>query len=349
MGKQSEAAKQAMIAWLSDEHELGKAPSKIECADEFDLYDLHYYVFRFKKGMFGDWLLGVAGGYEKESNEHCGHVYSDFEKYQKETALDSARQMVEKIRAYWMGQAKQQQIKECFERNLKYISKTEISAETIEKQFVRDEKHYYLTVGKADFPSGRIVLADPLAYLPSKKYSPQLEIAIPIGSYPVDVSIYRNEDIGIRMCTARLKVKETRAVRYICAMPTKETAVSANNEGVLSGFPVEAGMMTICDAKVADEYGQFLDGWHNENPDKNHYDDYFATFFAQSYQTFPAYQREGGDFIVWNNPISNHNMVMIASGFGDGFYQGYIGYDENDEVCEVIVPMVNPELFEDES
>ena len=31
------AAQTAMIEWLSDSHELGKKPFKIECAGEFDL------------------------------------------------------------------------------------------------------------------------------------------------------------------------------------------------------------------------------------------------------------------------------------------------------------------------
>ena len=150
------------------------------------------------------------------------------------------------------------------------------------------------------------------------------------------------------MCTARLRIKDTKPVTYILAAPTKESAAAARGDEVLSGFPVDAGMMTICDVKVADEYREFLDQWYRENPGKNHYDDYFAAFFAQSYEMFPTYQREGGDFIVWINPIHHRNMVMIASGFGDGFYQSYIGYDENEEVCQIIVPMVNPDLFEDE-
>ena len=36
---------------------------------------------------------------------------------------------------------------------------------------------------------------------------------------------------------------------------------------------------------------------------------------------------------------------MIASGFGDGFYQFYWGYDNDNERCELIIPLVNPDLF----
>ena len=37
--------------------------------------------------------------------------------------------------------------------------------------------------------------------------------------------------------------------------------------------------------------------------------------------------------------------MMVASGLGDGFYQSFWGYDERDEICELIVPMVDPDLF----
>lgn len=348
MKTQKEAAKQAMIRWLANERELGKAPSKIECAFEFDLHGLHYYGFRFKKKLFGDWLLGVAGGYEAGSMEHCGHVFSDFEPYQPKTAVDSAIELVERIRQYWMQQARQQEVQQRFQENLRYISQTELSVDTIERQFVNDAKHHRMLIGNAHFPTGRIVTADPLAYLPANKFSPELEVTIPKGSYPVEVAIYRNPDIGIRMCTTRLMVKDTKAVRYECAAPTRETAVAQNETGLMSGFPVDAGMMTICDAKAAEAYREFLDQWYAEHPDQNHYDHYFADFFAESYEQFPAYQRECGDFILWDNPLSHRNLVMVASGFGDGFYQSYIGYDQDQEICQIVVPMIDPALFEED-
>ena len=51
--QQRRAAEASMIEWLSHSGELGKAPAKIECTKEFDLHDLHYYVFRFKAKMLG--------------------------------------------------------------------------------------------------------------------------------------------------------------------------------------------------------------------------------------------------------------------------------------------------------
>lgn len=344
---QMAAAQQAMIVWLTHIEELGKAPFKIECVNEFELYDLHYYVFRFKKNMFGSWLLGICGGYETDELEHCGHIFSNMEKYKEDTAIEVSKIIVEEIRTYWIQKAEEQEeVQALFEKNLKYISQTEIKAEDIKRQFVKSETRFYLTVGQIDCPTGKIVVADPLCYLAAGEFCPQLEKEIPPGTYPVEVSICRSDLVGIRMCTARMKIKDTEAVYYQCAIPSEETAAAKAVDGVLSGFPVEAGMMTICDAQVAKEYRDFLEAWQEANQGKNHYDDYFASFFAESEKALPAYQRQGGDFIEWTNPQTAHKMVMIASGFGDGFYQSYWGYDSEDNICELIVPMVNPDLFE---
>lgn len=237
-------------------------------------------------------------------------------------------------------------LENAFKQNLEYICQTEIKPEDIEKQFVKTNTRFYLTVGEIDCPTGKIIVSDPLYYLPENQYCPVLKEEIKPGKYPVEVALCRNEYIGIRMCTARLKIKNTQAIKYKCATPTEETAVSESKEEVFTGFPVEAGMMSFCDEQVAQEYRNFLNNWHKENKDKNHYDDYFADFFKQSEQKLPQYQREEGDFIEWTNPDSKNKMVMIASGFGDGFYQSFWGYDDQDEICELIVPMVNPDIFE---
>lgn len=105
--KQIDAARQAMTEWLAHPQELGKAPAKIEYTETFELHDMRYYIFRYKKSMLGKWLLGVCGGYEGDELEHCGHVFSEMEEYDESTAVESAKNMVEMIRSYWMQQAEE--------------------------------------------------------------------------------------------------------------------------------------------------------------------------------------------------------------------------------------------------
>ena len=103
---QLNAAQEAMVEWLADPHELGKKPNKIECAGEFEYSEMRYYIFKFKKGVFGKWLVGVCGGFEDDDLEPCGHIFSDMQEYDKTTAKNECISMIEKIMAYWMEQAK---------------------------------------------------------------------------------------------------------------------------------------------------------------------------------------------------------------------------------------------------
>lgn len=107
--EQLHAAREAMENWLSHPQELGRLPAKIECTGDFQLHGLRYYMFRYKKSVLSRWMLGVAGGYEENSSENCGHVFSEMEPYDEAIAQDRCIAMVERIRAYWKARADQAQ------------------------------------------------------------------------------------------------------------------------------------------------------------------------------------------------------------------------------------------------
>lgn len=109
MIEQAKAATAVMEEWLSHPQELGKKPTKLEIAGEFDLHDLHYYIFKFKATFFSSWKVAVCGGYEGDGLGHCGHIYSEMEAYDPATAQEKCVAMVEKIRQYWMEQAGKQE------------------------------------------------------------------------------------------------------------------------------------------------------------------------------------------------------------------------------------------------
>lgn len=348
--KQKDIARKALCEWLAEQEEMdGKPPKKIEFAfalKDDQNNDLIFFVFKFKKNALGKYLIGIAGGFPDEESTDCSAVFSGLDEFpsDKDEAVELAFRMIDFILQF----NAREKIQAVFEQNLKYISKTEVDAEKIARQFVKTETRFFLTVGTVDVPSGKVIAADPLCYMFGEHViAPVLKREIPKGSYPAEVSICRHDYIGVRMCTARLKIKDTKAVRYEQAESEEETAAAKLKDGVMHGFPVDAGMMCFIDAGAAKNYAEFLGKWHKKNPGKNHYDDYFAAFFAESDKKLPAYQREGGDFIEWTNPDSGERMVQISSGFGDGFYQSFWGFDESGDVCELIVPMVDPDIFEE--
>ena len=72
------AAQTAMIEWLSDPHELGKKPFKIECAGEFDFNEMHYYIFKFKASLLGN--LEVLSFIMKKQDNFVKEVVSFLKK-----------------------------------------------------------------------------------------------------------------------------------------------------------------------------------------------------------------------------------------------------------------------------
>lgn len=234
-----------------------------------------------------------------------------------------------------------------FEKNCKFISQTELNADFIKRQFVKNETRDHIVIGEISLPTGKICVGDPLAYMCTGSYTPELKRTVKAGVYPVEIAVSRTPVASLRISTARVKFSGRAAVRYELAEPTPETAAFKCSDGDLTGFPVDAGMMAFMDSDVIKEYISFIDKWHKENPEGNHYDDYFEGKFADSYAKLPDYQRDGGDFIQWTIPDTDHSVVMLSSGFGDGFYQCYWGIDEIGEICELTVPLVNSDVVDE--
>jgi len=106
------------------------------------------------------------------------------------------------------------------------------------------------------------------------------------------------------------------------------------------GFSVDAGLATIVDVETKNAYCDFEEKWYQENPEKNIYDDFFAEIFAQNAIEHPLYQREGGDWINFRIPDTDLTIPMIQSGFGDGNYPVYFGYDKDHQLCDVVIEYI---------
>lgn len=234
-------------------------------------------------------------------------------------------------------------LSEAFRKNLKFISEVTLDADFANKIFSPLDGMRQYTLGSCEFGSGTIVTADPLCYLQDPKSVTIKGKTIAPGSYPVQIAVSESEMAGLRIVGARLRIKDSRAVKYELA----ESLAQKDGEWKRSfaGFPVECGMACFCDLQAAQSYWRFLEGWYAEHKNGNIYDDYFAALFADSYKKEPSYQREGGDFLMWSNPLDGTQIAMFASGLGDGFYSDYWGIDGEGEICELTMIFMDPELF----
>ena len=199
-----------------------------------------------------------------------------------------------------------------FEKNLDFLRKDEYSKEFIENLFTESDRISLDTIGEADFPTGQVIIADPLCYLHSEENRKILDRTIPIGKYEVELAILNSKTISKRVAGARLKIKNDKIIRY------EQTQNKSSN---LNGFGVDAGLASFCDASVAEEYTKFYSN-----------NDYFIKLL------------QGKQFIDWEIPGTNHKIAMFETGFGDGYYMSLYGLNEKDEVCELVISFINPEL-----
>jgi len=201
-----------------------------------------------------------------------------------------------------------------FEKNLSFLRKDEYSKEFIENLFTESDRISLHTVGEVDFPTGEVIIADPLCYLHSEENRKILDRTIPIGKYEVELAILNSKTISKRVIGARLKIKNDKIIRY------EQTQNKSSN---LNGFGVDAGLASFCDASVAEEYTKFYSN-----------NDYFIKLL------------QGKQFIHWELPGTNHKIAMFETGFGDGYYMSLYGLNEKDEVCELVIPFINPEIID---
>lgn len=228
-----------------------------------------------------------------------------------------------------------------FEKNLKFLNQDTYPPDFFQNLFTESPKIKVVRAGEADFPTGEVVLADPIVYLGSR-YETVLDRKIPAGSYPVELSVCLSRIAGLRIAAARIPVSPQAAVRYEIAMPKGKEREELGKPGIFTFFGVDTG---LADGKVSQENRLFFEKWEKENPGKNKYTDYFAALFQESFQANPEFQNQGGSFLEWRLPGSGLRTVLFSSGMGDGIYSGYWGLDAEGEIACLVALFLNPAYF----
>lgn len=198
-------------------------------------------------------------------------------------------------------------------------------------------KLFRVPMGTVMLPTGNIIVCDPLVYLHEDTLPYMTKV--PVGTYAIETLAAEVEENYFRYIATRICFTEEKPVRYELALTGKEDL--SDREAVDSvGFPVDAGLATITDVKVRDAYCAFEQAWYEKNSDGNLYDDFFADVFAESYKKAPRFQRKEGDWINFVIPGTKYSIPMIQSGFGDGIYPVYFGYDKDDRICRLVVEYI---------
>ena len=197
-----------------------------------------------------------------------------------------------------------------------------------------------LEIGDVSLPTGEILACDPLVELGEAKAYIQ---KTPVGKYPVRIAVVPSEDYGDRYACVKVEFSKNNPVVYELAVTGEEEKMDEAAEDEYYGFGVDAGMGCVADKKSQDEYIKYWNKLEEDGEADNPYDDIFEELLAESAKQFPKYQRTGGDWANWTIPGTELNIPIFASGWGDGDYPCYFGYDEKGELCGFYILFIDIE------
>ena len=209
------------------------------------------------------------------------------------------------------------------------------------------EKFKVINIGELNVTSGKIICCDPLVSLVNGEGEAFVE-EIPTGKYPVTLAVLDDEEWGIRYMGARLNASNEKAEYYQLALQKNDDISELSRENKeFFGFFVDAGMGCFADTEAARLTTEFTKKMEEDSDFDNIYDDYFASLLEESYKKYPDYQRDCGDFLNWTIPETDKNVVIFASGWGDGVYPCYWGYDKNGKICSLTISFIEPSELEE--
>lgn len=229
---------------------------------------------------------------------------------------------------------------EMYEKNKnKFRCKVDLESYFTEKKIGEMEVDT-LDIGEINLPTGEILACDPLVELGEARTYIQ---KTPIGKFPVKICVVPSESYGDRYACVKVEFNKNKPVVYELAVTGNEEEMNEAGEDEYYGFGVDAGMGCVADKKSQDEYSKYWKKLEEEGNADNPYDDIFEELLEESFKKFPKYQRDCGDWADFIIPDTDLNIPVFASGWGDGYYPSYFGYDEKGELCGFYIHFIDIE------
>lgn len=198
-----------------------------------------------------------------------------------------------------------------------------------------------LDIGHVHFPTGHVFACDPLIELGQYDVAPFTQ-KVPMGTYPVQICVVPSDTYGDRYACVKVTLSTQKPVRYALAV-TGQEKLDDWQAGDVFGFPVDAGLGCIADQATQEAFKAYWNAHLDEAPDDDTYNNLFCECLEKNAKAHPRFQRKRGDWLNWTIPNTDLNLVMFASGWGDGCYPVYFGFDGNDEVCAIYIHFIDIE------
>lgn len=186
--------------------------------------------------------------------------------------------------------------------------------------FANSKFHESITVqelGDIGIPTGKIVACDPLVCPETLPFDKQVKA----GRYPVTLYIHCIDD-DKRVGFAKLSFSDKLPSRFELAV-NEEQDLDTLKEGYIFGYGVDSGTGCFMDEAAAKKVAELMDSAEDYNIPE--LEDELEKTYVDTYCT--------ANFRI---PDTDLDLAAFSSGYGDGAYPTYWGFDEENNICCLI-------------
>lgn len=189
-------------------------------------------------------------------------------------------------------------------------------------------------IGQLHLQTGQVVCTDPMY----RELGLPQSWTVPKGNYPVYIYIGLKDDFEGRVAYAELVIKDGRPAFWELSL-IPENLLGSDFEKKMNGmYPVENGLGCFADFETFKLYDKEVSNYAKANSTNNYYNDKLDKLFKEN-KDVPKSSR-GEDWINYKFDGTEKNIIMFGSGYGDGLYPRYVGYDKDGNVVKFITDFI---------
>ncbi|MDX2303953.1 MAG: DUF4241 domain-containing protein [Microscillaceae bacterium] len=198
------------------------------------------------------------------------------------------------------------------------------------------EEHNLISVkiGHLYLPTGKIVAADPFFSFGKAAFNRRVKP----GFYPVMLYLTEGKEDAHRIALAKIQFNNNPILRWVMAISEgmEDDEVLLLSEDEFLGYPVDAGLGMFVDELINYKFNLEMELYYQ----KHEYGSYYKNVLAPEFLDFSGknpLSRKPGDWnIHYLKGNRTDNVVMFATGMGDGVYPCYWALDHNDQEVALI-------------
>jgi hypothetical protein len=177
------------------------------------------------------------------------------------------------------------------------------------KQGQTDFDFQLMDIGKINIESGYIIACDPIVMKDAIPYTQKT----PIGHFPVQLSMAKTiNDERVAFC--RILFSNKSVARWEIALQPGQKRIDLNDTTIYC-YGVDAGT------------GIFIDERSNDVFKHKNQSDWENVFVKKA-------EENGYKGFIYD--FEGHNLATFPTGYGDGCYATYIGFDDQNNICRLL-------------